>query len=102
MERHGLDVRGDNGKRRQCCRADRESLANSCRGISELVQSIGNFAHFFTETRHLGDTARVIRNRTIGIDRHGDTDRSQHTHRGDTHAVQTGKFTGDQDDRAKH
>ena len=46
----------------------------------------------FSHLAHLGDAAGVVRDRAIGVDRHGDADGSQHAHGRDADAVETGQL----------
>ena len=102
MKGDRFDVGRDNGKRRQGGCADGETLADGCGGVAQLVQSIGNLTNFLTQACHLSDTARVVRDRPIGINRHGDADRCQHPDCGDTHPIESGKPARDEDDDAQH
>ncbi len=46
---------------------------------------------------HLGDTACIVRDRTVCIDCKGDTKGGQHTNGSDTDTVHAGKLVGNED-----
>ena len=95
-----LHIRSDYCKRRQCGGTDGETLADRRRGVAQFVQRIGDGAGLGAETPHLRDATGVIRHRTIGIDRHCETDSCQHPDRGNADAIQSGHVGGNVNDAA--
>ena len=86
---NGFDIGRNNGHRRQGSSADCETLTNCRCCIAELIQLVGDLTDLFPQPCHLSDTTRVVRDRTIGVDGHGNTDRRQHTHRSNPDTIKT-------------
>ena len=96
----GLHVGGDNSQRGQCRRTDGEAFADGRSGVAQFVQRVGDLAGFFAQTAHLGDTAGVVRNRSVGVDGHGEADGCQHAESGDANPVEARHGGGNPDDAA--
>ena len=69
--------------------ANRKAFTGGGGSVAQRVERIGALTNFFFKTRHLGDTARVIRYRTVSVGRKGDAQRRQHTDSGESDAVET-------------
>ena len=82
------------GKQRECrqrCRANRKAFADGGSSVAHRIKAVGAGADFFGQLTHLGDTARVIGHRAVGIYGELDTGVGQHTHGGNCDAVQASK-----------
>ena len=90
MQSHRFYISRDNRECRKRSRANRKTLTNSSGCVTQLVQSIGNLTNLFAQSSHFCNTAGVICDRTVGINRHRDTHRAQHTNSRNTHAVKAG------------
>ena len=80
---------GDDRECRQRGSADCEAFTHGRRGVAEFVQRVGNRPGVFTQPCHFSDTARVIRDRAVGINRHGHAHRGEQADRGDADAIET-------------
>ena len=83
-----LDVRSQQSQRRECGRADRESLAGRCGRIAQRVERVGALAHFRVEAAHFGIAAGVVGDRSVGVRRQRDAERREHADGSDADAVQ--------------
>ena len=83
-----LNVGGKKGKGGQSGGTDGEALTGSGGGVAQCVQSVRAAAHVITQSAHLGVTAGVVGNGTVGVRSQGQTQRGEHTHSGDTDAVE--------------
>ncbi len=94
VEPHALGVGGVQGQRGQRRRADGEALADGGGGVAERVELVGDLARLGPEVRHLGDAARVVGDRPVGVHAHGDPDRGEHPDPGQRDAVQPRRLEG--------
>ena len=93
MEGHRLDIRRDEGKCCQGRRTNGKTLTDGRGRVAQFIQGIGDLADLLTQTRHLSDTAGVIRHGPVSINGHRDADGRQHANRRDTNPVESGKPT---------
>ena len=92
MLAHRVQRMGVVGKQHQRCqtgRTDGIAFGNRLGGVTHCVQRISNGAHRFRHVRHFGDTASVIRDRTISIERDNNASHRQHGRRGNRDTIQT-------------
>ena len=90
VQPHLAGIGGEQRERRQCCGANGESLALGSSRISDRIQGVGDRTRFPPQATHLADSARVVRNRTVRVNRHGHTDGRQHSNRSYANPVQAG------------
>ena len=57
-------------------------------GVSERIERIGAFADALVHAGHLRDTARIVRDRTVGVRRKRNSERGEHSDRRDAYAEQ--------------
>jgi len=90
----------EGGDERECCEprsTDGEAFADGSCGVAHSIETISDFSRFFTHLCHFSNAASVVRDRAIGVDRHGDTDGAKHADRSEADAVEPGEFVGDID-----
>ena len=95
-----LHERRDDGEGSEGRSANGEAFTNRRGGVAELVEGVGDLPRTFSEAAHLRDASGVIGYGTVGVDGHGDADGGQHAQGCDTHAVESGKLGGGEDDGA--
>ena len=92
------DKQGESGERRG---PDGKALAHCGRRIADCVELIRNLTYMGIQTAHLGDTAGVVSDGTVGVNRDGDSGGGQHADRSQRNAVQVVRDTiGDIDSDA--
>ena len=82
------------GEQHQCGQtggADGVALGHGLGGVAHRVERVGDVAHGFGQSGHFGDTAGVVGDRAVSVERHDDAGHGQHRGRGDGDAVQTGQ-----------
>ena len=82
-------------------RADGKALAGGGRGIAQRVEGVGTAAHFSAQAAHLGITAGIVGYGAVGIGGQGDTKGREHTHGGDTYAVEAHGYIAEIKARSK-
>jgi hypothetical protein len=92
-----LHVGTKENERGQAGRGDRISLRYRLHRIPDGVQLVGNAANFLWQITHDRDAARVIGDRTKGIEGDNDSGHGKHAHDGDGDAIQTGEMKAQQD-----
>ena len=98
---NGLNKCSNDCKRCQTCSTDRKTLTDCSSGVTNFIKTICDLAGFFTHASHLCNTASVVCNRTIGIDRHSNTYSGEHTYRSNTNTVQTNQRACSKDNHAE-
>ena len=83
-------------------RADRVALRDRLRRVADGVERIGDATYLFGEVRHLGDAARVVRHRAVGVERHDQAGHRQLRHHGDADPEQACEVVGDEDPDRDH
>ena len=78
-----IQVRREEEKGRERGRADRVSLGQGLRRVSDGVEPVGLLADLFGLTRHLDDPAGVVRDRPERVHRQDVRRRAEHAHRRD-------------------
>ena len=89
-----VGVIGEQHQRRESRRTDRVTFGHGLGGVADRIQRIGDRAHRIRQSRHLGDAARVVGDRTVGVERDDDAGHRQHRGGGDRDAVETGERVG--------
>ncbi len=86
----------------EACNGDCEALADRSSRVSCGVESIRSLAHFLRKTRHLGDAACVVCDRTECVDRERHAECCKHAHCARADAVELREVIrdahGDDDD----
>ena len=77
-------------QRRQRGRTDGEALPDRSRRVSESIQTVRDPAGLGSQPAHLRDSAGVVGDRAVGVDRHRDANRSEHSDGRDPDPVQAG------------
>ena len=98
----GIQEGNHQRQRRQRSGTDREALADGSGGVADGVELIGDLADFRFEEGHLGDAARVIGDRAVGIDGNRRGDEGQHTDSRHRHAVHAAQEVGQHRGRSQH
>ena len=80
--------------------ADSEALAHCCGGVADCIELVGDLTDGVVETAHLGDTAGVVGDRTVSVDRNGDTGGGEHTDCCKCDTVEVGALVGNKDSNA--
>ena len=83
-----LHVRGQQSQTREGGRANGKAFAGSGGGVAQRVEGVGSFAYLFAQAAHLGVTAGVVGNGTVGVGSQSDTQRREHAHGCDTDTVE--------------
>ncbi|MNX91641.1 hypothetical protein D3C86_1237380 [compost metagenome] len=89
-----LHIGGEQDQRPQAGRPDGVALGHGLGGVAHRVQGVGRDADFRRQARHLGDAARVVGDRTKGIQRHDHPRHAQHGRGGDGDAEQARQLEG--------
>ena len=55
-------------QRGQRSRTNREAFSDRGGGVADRVQFVRNFSHFRFKIAHLADAARIVRDRSVGVD----------------------------------
>ncbi len=77
----------EQGQGGECRGTDGETLGDRCGGVAERVERVGHLPHRRVESGHLGDTAGVVGDRAVGVDRDDDAGRREHADGRDGDAV---------------
>ena len=93
----GLRVGGEQSQGGQSGRTDGEALADSGGGVADGVELVSDLTDMRVEFGHFCDTAGVVGNGAVGVDRNGDTGGGQHTDSGKSDAVKACRRIGDED-----
>ena len=97
-----MRVVGEQHQRGEAGRADRIALGHRLGRVADRVERIGDRAHRIRQLRHLGDAARVVGDRAVGVERDDDARHRQHRGRGDRDAVETRERSSETQDRDAH
>ena len=92
---HFKDEGAEEREDRQRCRTDGEALTDGRRRVADRVELVRDVANFLAKATHLRDTTRVVRDRTIRIDRHHDRRASKHADRAHRDTEETHTFRHD-------
>jgi hypothetical protein len=92
-----MRVVGEEHQRRQTGRTDGIALGHRLGRVADRIQRIGDVTHRLRQTRHFGDTAGVVGDRTVSVERDDDAGHRQHRGCGNRDAVQAGQRIGDID-----
>ena len=68
-----LYIRSQECERREGSRTDSKALTGSRCGVTKCIEGIGTLTNLCRQTRHLGVTAGVVRDRTVGVGSECDT-----------------------------
>ena len=82
-----LVVAVEQDQRRQPGRSDRVALRDRLRRVADRVERVGDAAHAFGQVGHLGDAARVVRHRAVGVERDDEPRHRELRHDRDADAV---------------
>ena len=73
-----LNIGGKESQSRERRRANGKPLGNGRSRITGGIEGVSDLAHVSLHMGHLGNTAGVIRDRSIGIDRYGNASNGKH------------------------
>ena len=90
-------VRVEQDQRRKCRGADRVALRHGLGRVADRVERIGDRANAFGQVGHLGDAARVVGHRAVGVERDDQAGHRELRHHGDADAEQAGEVMRDED-----
>ena len=83
-----LDVGGEKCQGGEGSRADGEALTcGGCR-VAQCVEGIRAVAHLLTQSAHLGITAGIVGDGSVGVGGQCDAQCGEHTHGGDTDTIE--------------
>ena len=83
-----LGVGGEEHERGEPGRADRIALGHRLGGVADGVERVGGAPHLARQIGHLGDTAGVVGDRAVGVERDDHAGERQHRRRRDRDAEQ--------------
>ena len=95
IDRFQAGSRHVGAEQRQCRQSggtDGKSLADGRSRIPHGIQLVSASANIFGQATHLGNTTRVVRNRTVRINRQLNPGIGKHAHRGNRDPVQPSQF----------
>ena len=84
-------------ERREHGRTDRVALRDGLRRVADRVERVGDVADLLGQLRHLGDAARVVRDRTESVERDDQAGQRKLGDDGDRDAVDAGELVCAQD-----
>ena len=100
VDAHGLGVAHEEGQGGEGGGADGEALAHGGGGVAHGVQLVGDLTDGVLQAAHLGDAAGVVGDGAVGVHGHGDAGGGEHTHGGQSDAVEARHLVGDEDAHA--
>ena len=89
-----VGVVGEKHQRSQTGRADGVAFGDGFGGVAHRVQRIGDVAHAGRKFGHFGDTAGVVGDGAVGVERDHDAGHAQHGGGGNGNAVQAAQVKG--------
>ena len=82
--------------------ADGEALTDSSGGVTDGVKGVGDLTDVLIQTAHLGDTAGVVGDGTVGVNGDSDGNEGEHTDSSHSYAVHTGDVVGEDDGKTEN